>query len=99
MAVSPFIYTGAKESPNRSSKRNVRGAPNSPPKLGGVPSAARQGGSPAEVLKMRLWNHPACSRRLAGTPPNLGGEFWLLRLCSRHSRIRAGYTTLQEILR
>src|SRR5262245_32473991 len=24
---------------------------------------------------MRLWNHPACSLRLAGTPPNLGGEF------------------------
>src|SRR5437899_7694067 len=40
----------------------------------------RRGGSPAKPCKQELWNHPACSAflefdGLAGTPPNLGGEF------------------------
>src|SRR5215510_12178245 len=34
----------------------------SPPKLGGVPSAARRGGSLPKPCRMWLWNHPACSR-------------------------------------
>jgi hypothetical protein len=49
--------------------------PNFPPKLGGVPSAARRGGSLAELLQHAALEPPLLLARLAGTPPNLGGEF------------------------
>ena len=59
---------------------------NSPPKLGGVPSAARRGGSKAELLQHASLEPPrllafldasrcrARASRLAGTPPSKGGE-------------------------
>jgi len=41
---------------------------------------AQTGWFPSKPCKQELWNHPACSAflefdGLAGTPPNLGGEF------------------------
>jgi hypothetical protein len=58
---------------------------NSPPKLGGVPSAARRGGSKRRnASSTRHRNHPACSLMLAGTPPNLGGEFLDTNLKANH---------------
>src|SRR3989454_1935357 len=43
-------------------------------------SMAQTGWFPSKPCKQELWNHPACSAflefdGLAGTPPNLGGEF------------------------
>src|SRR5262245_30795560 len=55
----------------------------SPPKLGGVPSAARRGGSAAEVLQDAALEPPRLLARLAGTPPDSGGEFPSLPIYSR----------------
>src|SRR6267143_331937 len=43
-------------------------------------SLAQTGWFPSKTSRQELWNHPACSAflefdGLAGTPPNLGGEF------------------------
>src|SRR5262245_831049 len=46
---------------------------------------------------MRLWNHPACSLVLAGTPPNLGGEFARFQLI--HNLIDPAYSKRVEFTR
>src|SRR5262245_28555835 len=52
------------------------GKANSSPKLGGVPERSEGGVVPVpKAGRMRLRNGPACSLVLAGSPPNLGGEF------------------------
>ena len=58
----------------------------------------RRGGSLAKPCKQELWNHPACSAflefdGLAGTPPNLGGEFQT-RNCQLAHLLTRGYILL-----